>query len=118
MVVGTHTHVPTADERVLPKGTAYITDLGMTGTIRKGLAFDGGDWMLLDQDIVVPPGTVNHDHLYTERPYINEGRFCRVYIGYLDEFPRGAGMPGNALVKVQDWVLVPYTFGFREGISG
>ena len=30
-VVGTHTHVPTADERVLPKGSAYITDLGMTG---------------------------------------------------------------------------------------
>jgi 2',3'-cyclic-nucleotide 2'-phosphodiesterase len=30
-VVGTHTHVPTADERVLPNGTAYITDVGMTG---------------------------------------------------------------------------------------
>ncbi|HYA48867.1 MAG TPA: TIGR00282 family metallophosphoesterase [Burkholderiales bacterium] len=30
-VVGTHTHVPTADERVLPKGTAYITDVGMVG---------------------------------------------------------------------------------------
>ncbi|HPW17151.1 MAG TPA: TIGR00282 family metallophosphoesterase [Candidatus Aminicenantes bacterium] len=30
-VVGTHTHVPTADERVLPKGTAYITDAGMAG---------------------------------------------------------------------------------------
>ena len=30
-VLGTHTHVPTADERVLPGGTAYITDLGMTG---------------------------------------------------------------------------------------
>lgn len=30
-VVGTHTHVPTADERVLPGGTAYITDVGMTG---------------------------------------------------------------------------------------
>ena len=30
-VVGTHRHVQTADERVLPKGTAYITDLGMTG---------------------------------------------------------------------------------------
>ncbi len=30
-VVGTHTHVPTADLRVLPKGTAYITDVGMTG---------------------------------------------------------------------------------------
>ena len=31
-VVGTHTHVPTADARVLPEGTAYITDVGMTGS--------------------------------------------------------------------------------------
>jgi metallophosphoesterase (TIGR00282 family) len=30
-VVGTHTHVPTADTRILPKGTAYQTDAGMTG---------------------------------------------------------------------------------------
>jgi len=30
-VLGTHTHVPTADERVLPQGTAYMTDVGMTG---------------------------------------------------------------------------------------
>lgn len=30
-VYGTHTHVQTADERILPKGTAYITDIGMTG---------------------------------------------------------------------------------------
>ncbi len=30
-VVGTHTHVPTADERVLPNGTAFLTDAGMTG---------------------------------------------------------------------------------------
>ena len=30
-VVGTHTHVQTADEQVLPKGTAYLTDVGMTG---------------------------------------------------------------------------------------
>ena len=30
-VLGTHTHVQTADERVLPGGTAYITDVGMTG---------------------------------------------------------------------------------------
>jgi len=29
-VIGTHTHVPTADERILPKGTAFITDVGMT----------------------------------------------------------------------------------------
>ncbi|PSR29754.1 MAG: TIGR00282 family metallophosphoesterase [Sulfobacillus thermosulfidooxidans] len=31
VVVGTHTHVQTADERILPQGTAFITDLGMTG---------------------------------------------------------------------------------------
>jgi metallophosphoesterase (TIGR00282 family) len=30
-VVGTHTHIPTADARILPKGTAYLTDVGMTG---------------------------------------------------------------------------------------
>jgi hypothetical protein len=31
-VLGTHTHVPTADGRVLPKGTAFISDVGMTGS--------------------------------------------------------------------------------------
>lgn len=31
-VVGTHTHVQTADERILPQGTAYLTDIGMTGS--------------------------------------------------------------------------------------
>ena len=34
---GTHTHVPTADERVCPKGTGYLTDLGMTGAIESVL---------------------------------------------------------------------------------
>jgi metallophosphoesterase (TIGR00282 family) len=33
-LVGTHTHVPTADEHILPKGTAYITDVGMVGGYR------------------------------------------------------------------------------------
>ena len=31
LVAGTHTHVQTADEQVLPKGSGYITDLGMSG---------------------------------------------------------------------------------------
>jgi metallophosphoesterase (TIGR00282 family) len=45
-VVGTHTHVPTADARVLPGGTAYITDVGMTGArdgvlgVKRELAID------------------------------------------------------------------------------
>ncbi|MBA2564873.1 MAG: TIGR00282 family metallophosphoesterase, partial [Gemmatimonadetes bacterium] len=45
-VVGTHTHVQTADARILPEGTAYLTDAGMTGAVdgvigvRKELAID------------------------------------------------------------------------------
>jgi metallophosphoesterase (TIGR00282 family) len=40
VVAGTHTHVQTADERVLPGGTAYITDLGMTGVIGGVIGMD------------------------------------------------------------------------------
>lgn len=39
-VAGTHTHVPTADCRVLPRGTAYITDVGMCGCYNSVLGFD------------------------------------------------------------------------------
>lgn len=39
-VVGTHTHVQTADERVLPGGTAYITDLGSSGSVNSCLGVD------------------------------------------------------------------------------
>jgi metallophosphoesterase (TIGR00282 family) len=39
-VVGTHTHVQTADERILPKGTGYITDAGMTGPHNSVIGMD------------------------------------------------------------------------------
>lgn len=39
-VFGTHTHIQTADEKVLPKGTGYITDLGMTGPEHSVLGLD------------------------------------------------------------------------------
>lgn len=39
-VYGTHTHVQTADEKILPKGTAYITDIGMTGPKNSVLGMD------------------------------------------------------------------------------
>lgn len=39
-VVGTHTHVQTADEKILPKGTAYITDLGMCGPYESVIGSD------------------------------------------------------------------------------
>lgn len=40
IVAGTHTHVPTADAKLLPKGTAYITDVGMCGNYDSVLGFD------------------------------------------------------------------------------
>jgi metallophosphoesterase (TIGR00282 family) len=46
VVVGTHTHVQTADERILPGGTAYLTDLGMTGPIDSVIG--------MKRDIVIP----------------------------------------------------------------
>jgi metallophosphoesterase (TIGR00282 family) len=42
-VVGTHTHVQTADERILPQGTAYLTDLGMTGSYAGVIGMDRKD---------------------------------------------------------------------------
>jgi calcineurin-like phosphoesterase len=41
-VLGTHTHVPTADQRLLPKGTAYVTDAGMTGSRDSVIGFEVG----------------------------------------------------------------------------
>lgn len=45
-VIGTHTHVQTADERILPQGTAYLTDVGMTGPIDSIIG--------MRRDIVIP----------------------------------------------------------------
>ena len=39
-VIGTHTHVQTADEKILPNGTAYITDVGMTGPVLSVIGVD------------------------------------------------------------------------------
>ena len=39
VVVGTHTHVVTGDERILPNGTAYLTDIGMTGPVWSVIGF-------------------------------------------------------------------------------
>lgn len=41
-VVGTHTHIPTADNRVLPKGTAYTSDVGMVGLRDSSIGIDAG----------------------------------------------------------------------------
>ncbi len=44
-VLGTHTHVPTADARVLPGGTAYASDVGMTGCRESVIGFDRDDFL-------------------------------------------------------------------------
>lgn len=45
IVVGTHTHVPTADAAILPGGTAYATDVGMTGCEGSVIGFDREDFL-------------------------------------------------------------------------
>ena len=53
LIYGTHTHIPTADEKILPKGTGYITDIGMTGPYYSVLG--------IDQDIII-------EKFLTQRP--------------------------------------------------
>lgn len=54
-VFGTHTHVPTADLRILPGGTAYVSDVGMTGA-RDGIIGFSKDTFLGRMRGVLPPG--------------------------------------------------------------
>ena len=63
-VIGDHWHVPTADARVLPKGTAHITDVGMTGALNSCLG--------VKIDRIVPrwrDGTKNRNDLEEARPW-------------------------------------------------
>jgi 2',3'-cyclic-nucleotide 2'-phosphodiesterase len=52
-IVGTHTHVQTADERILPKGTAYLTDIGMTGPVDSVIGMKTG--IVLEKNISQMP---------------------------------------------------------------
>ena len=58
LVVGTHTHVPTADHRILPGGTAYMSDAGMCGDYESvlGMAEGGADAPLPAEDARRAPG--------------------------------------------------------------
>lgn len=71
LVVGTHTHIPTADARILNQGTAYITDLGMTG----------------DYDSVIGADKAEPLNRFTSRirsgrfePADGEGTLCGVFV--------------------------------------
>jgi len=78
-VLGTHTHIPTADARLLPKGTAYITDVGMTG------AYDSVIGMQIE-------GALNRfktGHSGRLEPAVGSPRFSSVIID-IDETTGGA----------------------------
>lgn len=57
-VVGSHTHVQTADERILSNGTAYITDIGMTGSYAGVIGMDKAD--ILERFTKVPARRAGH----------------------------------------------------------
>ena len=59
-VVGTHTHVQTADERILPEGTAYLTDIGMTGSYSGVIGMSKSD--VIARFTSVPARRAEHSH--------------------------------------------------------
>lgn len=70
VVVGTHTHIPTADERLLHHGTAYVTDLGMTGCYDSVI---GSDTKLVLQRMV-------HKLPARLEPATGKGSLCAVVV--------------------------------------
>lgn len=57
-VIGTHTHIQTADEKVLPGGTAYLTDVGMVGGMDGIIGFDREDFLGSILEGSLPKGDV------------------------------------------------------------
>ena len=75
-VVGTHTHVPTADHHILPKGTAYQSDLGMTGCYNSSIGVD----------FATPiQGFLQGRMLDKMEPAMGEGTVCGTFIEISDE---------------------------------
>ncbi len=69
-LVGTHTHVPTADARIFPRGTAYVTDVGMTGPYDSVIG--------LKKDIAIR--RFIHQTPYKYEMASNDLRLCGVYV--------------------------------------
>lgn len=86
-VLGTHTHVQTADEEILPGGTAYITDVGMTGPYRSVIGMDKGE--------VLKKFTTK----CSKRPEAatEDVRFCAVYVEIDDSTGRA-----TAITRIQE----------------
>lgn len=81
-VLGTHTHVQTADERILPGGAAYLTDCGMTGPVHSVLGMNKD--IVLDRFITKMP----HRHQVAE----GESLLCGVVVTVDDETGKAVGI--------------------------
>ncbi|MFH0988964.1 MAG: TIGR00282 family metallophosphoesterase [bacterium] len=69
-IVGTHTHIPTADARILPNGTAFITDVGMTGPYDSVIG--------MKKEIAIKRFVTQTPHKFEMAQY--DVRFCAVHI--------------------------------------
>jgi calcineurin-like phosphoesterase len=69
-VIGSHTHIPTADARILPGGTAYQTDAGMCGDYQSVIGFD----------IAEPLQRFIHKRKVRMKPAMGEGTLCGAII--------------------------------------
>jgi metallophosphoesterase (TIGR00282 family) len=69
-LVGTHTHIQTSDNRILPKGSAYITDLGMSGSLNSVIGVKKG--IIIEQYLKQMP--IRYE-VEDEKPYILNGIF-------------------------------------------
>jgi metallophosphoesterase (TIGR00282 family) len=78
-VIGTHTHVQTADDRILPKGTAYLTDVGMTGPHDSiiGVEIEAALGRFLNGMPVRFETATGNPRRATKAPARSNGRFCR-----------------------------------------
>ncbi len=77
-VVGTHTHVQTADERILPGGTAYLTDIGMTGSYAGVIGMER-------EDVIARFTSVTHKRAEHSK---GDVRICAVLLDIDDETGR------------------------------
>jgi metallophosphoesterase (TIGR00282 family) len=90
-VVGTHTHVQTADERILPGGTAYITDLGMTGSYAGVIGMEKAD--VITRFMTMPAPRAGHSK--------GEVRICAVVIDVDDDSGRARSIERLSLAHEQ-----------------
>ncbi|MBI4777609.1 TIGR00282 family metallophosphoesterase [Candidatus Desantisbacteria bacterium] len=92
-VIGTHTHVQTADERILPKGTAYITDTGMVGAKNSAIGVDSA--VIIKRFLTSMP-------LRFDVTKTGPGIFCGVIIEIsLDTDSRGTTANALSIKRVQ-----------------